>query len=71
MKVRYQKRIDLTFGDLDVGDVFDSDSGLFLKTEPIIAPSYRANCVDLESGAFSWAEDDEEVRWIDYTMFLK
>ena len=58
------------FGELEVGDLFEFDGDVFLRTETLETDCNEINCAKLD-GELGWFSSDEEITPLNAELVLK
>ena len=72
-KIAKKKQKDLTFKDLEIGDVFrDAASGVILmKMREVVSDRSRVNVINLERSIYSYRVERDRVIRVDATLVVK
>ena len=72
-KIAKKKQKDLTFKDLEIGDVFrDASSGVILmKMREVVIDRSRVNVINLERSTYVYRAERDRVIRVDATLVVK
>lgn len=74
MKITKPKKSNVTFGNLNEGDVFhliNDSANLLMKMEKCGSDGEVENCVYLDDGTTSWVSANTEVIPVDCELIIK
>lgn len=71
LNIVYAKNHNYTFDSIATLSVFEYDNAYYLKVaSPYVDTQAKANAVDLETGALTYFESDDEVSLINATLTI-